>query len=353
VFLAADERALKDLADAYASQKAWQRISDNREELDLTLSQVNLAAKRIKDATDAIDVRIPETWCHLLLPHQAQPGNQGPSWDEFRLTGGEPRLADRVSKKCKDEEALYVEIGASRIRRNLDNFLWSNRDSVSVQELVDWCRKYLYLPRLSSDDVIFNGLTNAQASLQGESTFYLAEAFDEASGRFIGLKPQGQFQSAATMRMLIVKDEVAQAQIEAEQKVKPLDPPPATGAGSNSGKGPGLGTATATGAGTGSTKTNTAAGKGTPGTGVNPPPPPPTPQRTTFTGSLKLDPVRAGLQMGQFLEEVMSHLQALPGAEVNLSVEVHVKAPNGIDDQTARIVLENAAALKLDNPQIY
>jgi hypothetical protein len=63
--------------------------------------------------------------------------------------------------------------------------------------------------------------------------------------------------------------------------------------------------------------------------------------------------VRAGLQMGQFLEEVMSHLQTLPGAEVNLSVEVHVKAPNGIDDQTARIVLENAAALKLDNPQVY
>ncbi|MGB5134465.1 MAG: DUF499 domain-containing protein [Prochlorococcaceae cyanobacterium] len=353
VFLAADERALDDLVDAFASQKAWQRISDNREELDLTLSQVNLAAKRIKDATDAIDVRIPETWCHLLLPHQAQPGNQGPSWDEFRLTGGEPRLADRVSKKCKEEEALYVEIGASRIRRNLDNFLWPNHDSISVQELVTWCHKYLYLPRLSSDAVILNGLTNPQASLQGEATFHLADGFDEASGRYLGLKPQGQFQSAATMRMLIVKDEVAQAQIEAEQRAKPVDPPPGTATASGSRTGPGLGTGTATGTDTGSTNTNTAEGTGRPGTGVNPPPPQAPPQRTTFTGSLKLDPVRAGLQMGQFLEEVMSHLQALPGAKVNLSVEVHVKAPNGIDDQTARIVLENAAALKLDNPQVY
>ncbi len=347
VFLAADERALDDLVDAFASQKAWQRISDNREELDLTLSQVNLAAKRIKDATDAIDVRIPETWCHLLLPHQAQPGNQRPSWDEFRLTGGEPRLADRVSKKCKEEEALYVEIGASRIRRNLDNFLWPNRDSISVQELVTWCHKYLYLPRLSSDAVILNGLTNPQASLQGDATFHLADSFDEASGRYLGIKPQGQFQSAATMRMLIVKDEVALAQIEAEQRAKTIDPPPGEGTGSGEGTGPGLGT------GTSSTNTKTAEGTGKPGTGVNPPPPPAPSQRTTFTGSLKLDPVRAGLQMGQFLEEVMSHLQALPGAEVNLSVEVHVKAPNGIDDQTARIVLENAAALKLDNPQLY
>jgi predicted AAA+ superfamily ATPase len=347
VFLAADERALEDLADAYASQKAWQRISDNREELDLTLSQVNLAAKRIKDATDAIDVRIPETWCHLLLPHQAQPSNKGPSWDEFRLTGGESRLADRVSKKCKDEEALYVEIGASRIRRNLDNFLWSNRDSVSVQELVDWCRKYLYLPRLSSDDVIFNGLTNAQASLQGESTFYLAEGFDEATGRFIGLKPQGQLQSAATMRMLIVKNEVAEAQIEADrQKVAPPPPP-------GLGDAPRRDTGQSNAAGAGGSNASSSEGTSKGGTGVNPPVDPPPAQRSTFTGSLKLDPVRAGLQMGQFLEEVMSHLQALPGAEVNLSVEVHVKAPNGIDDQTARIVLENAAALKLDNPQVY
>ncbi len=43
--------------------------------------------------------------------------------------------------------------------------------------------------------------------------------------------------------------------------------------------------------------------------------------------------------MGDFLDEVMSHLQALPDAEVNLSLEVHVKAPQGIDEATARIVL--------------
>jgi hypothetical protein len=57
--------------------------------------------------------------------------------------------------------------------------------------------------------------------------------------------------------------------------------------------------------------------------------------------------------MGDFLDEVMSHLQALPGAEVNLSVEVQVKVPEGIDDATARVVLENSRSLKVDNPQVY
>jgi hypothetical protein len=57
--------------------------------------------------------------------------------------------------------------------------------------------------------------------------------------------------------------------------------------------------------------------------------------------------------MGDFLDEVMSHLQALPDAEVNLSVEVQVKVPEGIDDATARVVLENSRSLKVDNPQVY
>jgi hypothetical protein len=63
--------------------------------------------------------------------------------------------------------------------------------------------------------------------------------------------------------------------------------------------------------------------------------------------------MRAGLQMGDFLDEVMSHLQALPGAEVNMSVEVQVKVPDGIDDATVRIVLENSRSLKANDSQIY
>ena len=81
--------------------------------------------------------------------------------------------------------------------------------------------------------------------------------------------------------------------------------------------------------------------------------PPPIHKKTTYTASLKLNPVQAGLQMSKYLDEVMSHLQELPNGEINMSVEVCVKAPDGIDDQTARTVLENSLTLKVDNPQIY
>jgi hypothetical protein len=53
------------------------------------------------------------------------------------------------------------------------------------------------------------------------------------------------------------------------------------------------------------------------------------------------------------VEEVMSHLQALPGVQIEMTLEVQVNAPGGIDEQTARIVLENSAALKVEKPGLY
>ena len=85
-----------------------------------------------------------------------------------------------------------------------------------------------------------------------------------------------------------------------------------------------------------------------------PPPPPPLPKLpTTYTASVKLDSVTAGPQVGKFLDEVMSHLQALPGVEIEMTLEVQVRAPGGIDEATARIVLENSAALKVEQPGLY
>ena len=72
-----------------------------------------------------------------------------------------------------------------------------------------------------------------------------------------------------------------------------------------------------------------------------------------FRGTLKLDPTNASLKTSQFMSEVMSHLQALPGSEIDITLEVNVKNKNGIDKQTARIILENSITLKIDNPEIF
>jgi len=95
-----------------------------------------------------------------------------------------------------------------------------------------------------------------------------------------------------------------------------------------------------------------------PGPGIiSPPPVVPVPRAaklpTTYTASVKLSSVTTGPQVGKFLDEVMSHLQALPGVEIEMTLEVQVRAPGGIDEATGRIVLENSAALKVEKPGLY
>jgi hypothetical protein len=251
--------------------------------------------------------RIPETWCHLLIPYQSQPGPGGALWDEKKLTSGKGSLAERASECCVQEDVLFLQLGARRLRDDLNRLLWIDKPNVAVRDLVDWTRKYLFLPRVATDQVILNAL--------------------------------------------VVKEEVALAQIEADRLAEELRLQIATelriqqaarleGIGGESGSG--------------LLKPAVTSGPGSIGTPAPPPPPPPLPKLpTTYTASVKLDSVTAGPQVGKFLDEVMSHLQALPGVEIEMTLEVQVRAPGGIDEATARIVLENSAGLKVEQPGLY
>ena len=65
-----------------------------------------------------------------------------------------------------------------------------------------------------------------------------------------------------------------------------------------------------------------------------------------FFGTVRLDPDRAGRDMGTVAEEVLQHLTTLPGAEVEVSVEISAKVPAGVDRTVRRIVEENCRTLR-------
>ncbi len=47
------------------------------------------------------------------------------------------------------------------------------------------------------------------------------------------------------------------------------------------------------------------------------------------------------------VEEVISHLTSVDGAQVEISLEVNVKSPEGLSSQTVRTVSENCQTLKV------
>ena len=65
-----------------------------------------------------------------------------------------------------------------------------------------------------------------------------------------------------------------------------------------------------------------------------------------FFGAIRLDPDRAGRDMGTVAEEVLQHLTTLPGAEVEVSVEISAKVPDGVNRTVRRIVEENCRTLR-------
>ncbi|MCZ6873927.1 MAG: hypothetical protein O7G88_10415 [bacterium] len=70
---------------------------------------------------------------------------------------------------------------------------------------------------------------------------------------------------------------------------------------------------------------------------------------TAFVGSVKINGARVGRDAGRIAEEVLAHLAALPGAEVSVTLEIHVRVPEGVGDDVVRIVSENANALRFDH----
>jgi hypothetical protein len=67
-----------------------------------------------------------------------------------------------------------------------------------------------------------------------------------------------------------------------------------------------------------------------------------------FHGSVRLDATRVGRDAGRIADEVISHLTALVGSEVKVTLEIEAQVPNGVPENTVRTVTENGRTLKFD-----
>ena len=154
-----------------------------------------------------------------------------------------------------------------------------------------------------------------------KDSFAYADSFDEKEGRYRGLRC-GQMVAIAASEPtgMLVKPDVAAKQQEAERP--PATPGPAGGpVGTPPPGGPSAG--------------------GRPGA--------PAPQLLPrFHGSVRLDATRVGRDAGRVADEVISHLTALVGSEVTVTLEIEAQVPNGIPENTVRTVTENSRTLKFD-----
>ena len=329
VFLAADKVRLQDLDEALRKYLAWSSILAEKVTLDLTPFQVRQAETQEQAADGTVTARLPETYQWVLVPEQKTP-QSAVTWESLRLSGADA-LAVRASKKLKSDELLITSLGSTILRKHLDDVpLWSG-DHVSVKQLVEHFGRYLYLPRLAGPEVLAQSIRDGLALLTWQTdSFAYADSYDEAAGRYRGLRSGQVFSVSQESTGMLVKPDVAKRQIDAE--VVPSTPP---GDGANGGtSGPSDSEVI-------DKTTGNLGGGGTNGGGR---PVATLPKR--FHGTVVLDAARVGRDASKIAEEVIAHLTGLVGAKVQVTLEIEADIPTGASDQVVRTVTENSRTLK-------
>ena len=285
-------------------------------------------------------MRIPETYVWLLVAGQKRPetGQAFPAveWQEFRLQGQE-WLAERASKKLKNDGLLITSMAGSVLRFEIDQIpLWRG-NHVGVKQLVDDFAKYLYLPRVKNAQVILDAIQDGVSRLTWEQdTFAYADYYDATADRYRGIEAGRRPTVQLNANSVVVKPSVAAKQIKTDSA-----PPPAattTPVGDSTGNG-------TDSAPSGSAGLSTAGGASmTPPGGL-----PKAPVLRRFHGSTVIDATRLSRDVDVIASSVVQYLAGLLDAKVKITIEIEAEIPSGAPDNVVRTVTENCRTLKFDN----
>ncbi|HVX16328.1 MAG TPA: Swt1 family HEPN domain-containing protein [Pirellulales bacterium] len=329
VFLAGDTNRLRELEQSVRQYLAWTSIWDERVPLNLDQFQTRQAETKRQSADESVDLRIAEAYHWLLVPGQPDPKEETIFWTDLKLQG-QDSLATRAAKKLRSEECLLVQMGAVRLRAELDRVpLWTG-NHVSTKQLCEYMARYLYLPRLRDEQVLIAAIQEGVASLMWSETFAYAEAWDEQRNRYQGLRAGQAARIIPDDRSLLVKPEAASAQLTQDA---------AASAQGNSG-----GTSSPSQSGAGASTTNPTTGGGA-STHLTPSHDE-TAKPRRFHGSVQVDPMRLGRDASRIAEEVVQHLTGMVGSRVVIAIEIQAELADGAGDKLVRDVTENCRTLK-------
>lgn len=325
VFLAPDSERLVELKESVAQLLAWKSIDRDKEGLNLNAFDRKQVETSVDRAEQAVTIRIKETFIWLLLPTQDDPKTSEITWTASRINASNgDSLPEKVSKRLVDDGQLIVAWSAVNLKIELDNLLWKEKSHIDIKTLWEYFCTYLYLPRLANEDVFSKAITEG---LRSKDYFGYADKVDD-NGRYLGLVfGTGRSTINRDGLSVLVRPEVAQQQLDEDERKRVPTPQP---------KGNEGGTAT------GGTNGGSSGGRTT----VTTPRDIAKPKARRFHGTVDLDLSRPIPNAGQIVESVIQHLQLGNGAMVSVSIEIVAEIPEGADEKTVRTVSENCRVLK-------
>ena len=319
IFVASDTGEWDSLERETRRYLAWDSIVQEVEALNLDANQRREAVRGKEQSNDTVGIRLNEAYSWLLVP--TQEGTDPIVWEETRIPGSQETAVAKAVAKVRDDAQLITKWSPVLLKMELDNWLWKDESYISLKRVWECLATYLYLSRLRDSDVL---LDTVREGIKTQAFGY-ANSIDD-TGPYNGL----QFGSAGGSLYLddesvLVKPDAAAAQLEADAATKPessYSHPPEQPPEGRQGKAP-----------------YTTPGSQTTGAG-----PEAKPKR--FYGTVLLDTIRTGPAAQRIIEEVVQHLAGLPGADVEVTMEIQAKVSDGVPDDVVRTVTENCRTLR-------
>ena len=329
-FVAPDYDNLNSLETEVRRFIAWKSIMSEKDELNLDGNQIRETDNNLNRSNQTVALRIKETYCWLLVPFiDPNEDLKTIQWEISNIGGGDENIVAKAAKKMIQNEQVITNWAPALLQMSLDDLLWKDSDDIQIKKLWEYLSTYCYLPRLANYSVLEDAILRGVAS---DEYFALAGAYNK--NRYVDLK-YNKTVFSVNPSDLLVKINVALKQIAAEkQEESHTGGTPQTSVqegighgenGSVSGGGGQTGSGNYTGGGNTSDF----------------------PQNTRFYMSAKLDTTRVNRDMNNYVQEIIQHLMAVDGSNVELTLEVNVHAPKGIPASTVRTVSENCRTLKI------
>ena len=316
VFLAPDAETTASMLEEAKWYVAWASIASDGKlgALNLDKMQQVQAEKSRDDASTTVTARLYEAYRWLLQPKQQ--GTEPMSWDIKSVTNGGlgsvGSLPQRVVNRLESDGELIRQWAPIHLKAELDKWIWKDgQPHVSLKQVWAYMAIYLYFPRLTESKVLVEAV---KAGLRTKDYFGYADGVE--GERYLGLV----FGEAPQMVVMDDTSVLVRREVAAKQKEQETPEIPTEGGG----------------------------GEGGEEEGGGPEEPPKRTVQRRFYGRARLKPARLASGAGQIGDEIVQHLNALVGAEVEVIIEVHANVPDGIPENVARTVGENARALKFD-----
>jgi hypothetical protein len=324
VFLAADRTRLEELKSGVCQYLAWDSIVQESDLWNLDAFGRNQAQTKRNDADTIVKVRIPETYCWLLIPIQEK--LQPLTLEDQRLQAqSQPPLplATPVSRRLKTEDFLIPQYAATFLRSQLDEVpLWRG-NHLAVKTLAHYFAQHVYLPRLKNSEVLLATICEGVQSPNWQrETFAYAESWDEDRQRYLGLKA-GQAITLTTATGLVVKSEVAAAQLAAEAAEQARKRAEQEVDRERQVPSPGISSGTVA----------------SPAKEV---------LKHRFHGAIKINPRMMASDAAKIMTEVVQHLTSLSKDGVTVTLEIQACLPDGIPVDIQQVVQENCHTLHFE-----